>query len=145
MYFTPNRIILSGIYSHKKISDGNKSNLLVLKLGRKFDDDFTAGYEYYYLKYDFVNLLYYSPERFDSHSLWASLNIINDQVMSFSVGGKIGLIPSNDFLIKEFNSKLALKIFNSFTLQGQLVFSENSREQVNYRSTSISINAFWVF
>ena len=65
--------------------------------------------------------------------------------MDITIGGKVGLVADNDFLIKEFNSKVSLKIFESFTLQGQFVFSENVREQVNYRSTSISLLAFWVF
>ena len=144
-YTTPTQMVLSGAYSFKKISDDNKSNQLVLRLGRKFSIDFVAGYEYHNLSYDFETPLYYSPDKFESHSLWGDFNIIRDDVMDFYIGGKIGLVPSNDVLIKEFNSKLSLKLFESFTLQGQLVLSENAREQVNYRSTSISVIAFWVF
>jgi len=145
LYNTPTQMVLSGQYSFKKISDDNKSNQLVLRIGRKFSSDFVAGYEYYNLSYDFETPLYYSPGKFESHSLWGDYNIIRDEVMDISIGGKIGLVPNNDLLIKEFNSKLSLKLFESFTLQGQLVFSENVREQVNYRSTSISIIVFWVF
>lgn len=145
LYCTPTQMVLSGQYSFKKISDDNKSNQLVLRIGRKFSSDFAAGYEYYNLSYDFETALYYSPSRFESHSLWADYNIIRDEVMDISIGGKVGLVTDNDFLIKEFNSKLSLKIFESFTLQGQLVFSENAREQVNYRSTSISVIAFYAF
>lgn len=145
LYNTPTQMVLSGQYSFKKISDDNKSNQLVLRIGRKFSSDFVAGYEYYNLSYDFETPLYYSPGKFESHSLWGDYNIIRDEVMDISIGGKIGLVPNNDLLIKEFNSKLSLKLFESFTLQGQLVISENVREQVNYRSTSISIIVFWVF
>ena len=144
-YNTPTQMILSGEYSFKKITDDNKSNLLVLRIGRKFSSDFIAGYEYYNLSYDFETPLYYSPDKFESHGLWGDFNIIRDEVIDFYIGGKIGIVPNNDVLIKEFNSKLALKLFESFTLQGHLVFSENAREQVNYRSTSISLTAFWVF
>ncbi len=145
LYFTPTQMVLSGEYSFKKISDENKSRELILRLGRKFSSDFVAGYEYYNLSYDFEALLYYSPAKFESHSMWADFNIVKDEVMDFSIGGKVGLIPNNDLIIKEFNSKLSLKLFESFTLQGQLVFSENAREEINYRSTSISAMAFWVF
>lgn len=144
-YYTPTQMFLSGQYSYKKISDDNESNQLALRLGRKFSSDFIAGYEYYNLRFDFETALYYSPNRFESHSLWANYDLIQDEVMDITIGGKVGLVADNDFLIKEFNSKVSLKIFESFTLQGQFVFSENVREQVNYRSTSISLLAFWVF
>ena len=97
------------------------------------------------MSYDFETPLYYSPGKFESHSLWGDYNIIHDDVMGISIGGKVGLVADSDLLIKEFNSKLSLKFFESLTLQGQLVFSENAREQVNYRSTSISVIAFWLF
>jgi len=145
VYYTPTQMVLSGQYSFKKISDDNKSNELTLRIGRKFSSDFAAGYEYYNLSYDFETPLYYSPGKFESHSLWGDYNIIREDVMDISIGGKVGLVADSDLLIKEFNSKLSLKFFESLTLQGQLVFSENAREQVNYRSTSISVIAFWLF
>ena len=145
VYYTPTQMVLSGQYSFKKISDENKSNELTLRIGRKFSSDFAAGYEYYNLSYDFETPLYYSPGKFESHSLWGDYNIIHDDVMDISIGGKVGLVADSDLLIKEFNSKLSLKFFESLTLQGQLIFSENAREQVNYRSTSISVIAFWLF
>ena len=87
LYFTPTQMILSGQYSCKKISDENKSNELVLRIGRKFSSDFIAGYEYYNLSYDFETPLYYSPGRFESHSLWGDYNIIRDEVIDISLGG----------------------------------------------------------
>jgi tetratricopeptide (TPR) repeat protein len=144
-YFTPSQIILSAQYSYSKISDGNNGKELILRIGKKFSSEFVAGYEYNNLDYDFETPLYYSPNNFESHSLWADYNIIRDEVIDFFIGGKVGLVPNNDFLVKEFNSKLSLKLFESFTLQGQLVFSENSREEVIYRSTSIYVSAFWLF
>jgi tetratricopeptide (TPR) repeat protein len=144
-YYTPTQMILSGQYSFKKISDENKSNELNLRIGRKFSSDFAAGYEYYNLSYDFETPLYYSPNRFESHSLWGDYNFIHDDAISISIGGKVGIVADSDLLIKEFNSKLSLKFFDSLTLQGQLVFSENARQQVNYRSTSISVLVFWLF
>ena len=144
-YYTPKQILLSGRYSYKKVTDSNKSDELTLRIGRKFSDDFVAGYEYYNLSYDFETPIYYSPGNFESHSLWGDYKIIRDDIMDISIGGKIGLVPSSDLLIKEFNSSLSLKLFESFTLQANAVFSENARENVFYRSTSISVNAFWVF
>ncbi len=144
-YYTPSQMVLSGQYSFKKISDDNRSNQLILRLGKKFSSDFIAGYEYSNLNYSFETPLYYSPGQFESHSLWGDYNIIHDEVMDLSIGGKVGVIPNNDLLIKELNAKLSLEIFESFTLQGEAVLSENARDLVDYRSTSISIIAFWVF
>ena len=144
-YYTPSQMVLSGQYSFKKISDDNRSNQLILRLGKKFSSDFIAGYEYSNLNYSFETPLYYSPGQFESHSLWGDYNIIHDEVMDLSIGGKVGVIPNNDLLIKELNAKLSLEIFESFTLQGEAVLSENARDLVDYKSTSISIIAFWVF
>lgn len=145
MYRTPNQIILSGSYSYKKISDENKSYDLYLKLGKNFNNDLLAGYEYHYLNYILQTPLYYSPNQFESHSLWADYKILNDDAVDFSIGGKIGIIANNDILLKELNSKLGIKIFDSFTLQAQLALSENARETVNYKSSSVSLIAFWIF
>jgi len=144
-YFTPTNLIISGLYSFKRISDENKGYQLILKLGRKFSRDFVSGYEYHYLDYVIETPIYYSPDKFESHSLWADYNIVEDDVMTLSVGGKVGLIPKSDLLVKEFNTKLSLKIFDSLTLQAQAVFSENVREAINYSSTSISLMVFWIF
>lgn len=144
-YYSPTQMILSGQYSFKKITDDNKSNEFSLRLGRKFSTDFIAGYEYYNLNFDFETTLYYSPTKFESHSLWGDYNIIHDEVMDLTIGGKVGVVPNIDFLIKEFNSKLSLKFFESLTLQGQFFYSESVREETNYHSTSISLMAFWVF
>jgi tetratricopeptide (TPR) repeat protein len=143
-YYTPSQMVLSGEYSYKKISDNNQGRVLTLRLGRKFSTDFTAGYEYYNLQFDFENVLYYSPGRFESHSLWADYKLLYESEFDLSIGGKIGLVPNNDFLIKELNSVLSVKLFDSFTMQGRVVLSENSRDIVNYRSTSVSILAFWI-
>lgn len=144
-YISTTNMVISGNYSFRRISDANKAYQFLVALGKKFTEDFTAGYEYYNLNYDFETTLYYSPGNFESHKLWANYNLLKDEFIDLTMGGKIGVIPSNDFLIKEFNSKLTFKVIDSFTIQGQLTFSENARDLLNYRSTSASIIAFWVF
>ncbi|NWF90818.1 MAG: tetratricopeptide repeat protein [Ignavibacteriaceae bacterium] len=144
-YFTPNNLILSGAYAFRKLSDDNKGYDLKLSLGRKFSSDFIAGYEYNYLDYQDEAVLYYSPNNFESHSLWADYKLIEDAILDFSIGGKIGVIPKSDLLVKEFNSKLSIKFIESLTMQVQAVFSENAREVVNYSSSSISAMLFWLF
>lgn len=144
-YYTPTNLLLSGFYSFKKLSDDNKGYDLNLKLGRKFSQDFIGGYEYHYLDYIQETPVYYSPNQFESHSLWADYDLVQDETMDLTIGGKIGIIPKSDLLVKEFNSKLSLKLLVSLTLQVQAIFSENARDVVNYSSSSISAMVFWIF
>lgn len=144
-YYTPTNLILSGFYSFKKLSDDNKGYDLNIKLGRKFSQDFIGGYEYHYLDYILETPFYYSPNQFESHSLWADYNLVQDETVELSIGGKVGIIPKSDLLVKEFNSNLSLKLLSSLTLQVQAMFSENTREVVNYSSSSISAMIFWIF
>ena len=144
-YFSISRLFISGYYSYKKISDGNNASQITVRLGKEFNNDFTAGYEYGNLNFNFESPFYYSPSYFETHSVWADYKIINDDILDLIIGGKVGVIPKNDLVLKEFSSKLNIKLFNSLTLQGHLVFGENSRETINYRSTAAGIIAFWIF
>lgn len=144
-YFSISKIFISGYYSYKKISDENNLNQIIVRFGKDFSDDFTAGYEYGNLNFNFESPLYYSPSYFETHSIWADYNIIKDDFLDLIIGGKVGVIPKNDLILKEFSSKLNIKLFDSLTLQGQFIFNENSRETINYRSTSAGIIAFLVF
>lgn len=144
-YLSPSNMFLFGQFIYRKISDNNQGRQLTLKLGRKFNGSFIAGYEYQKLKYDTESTLYYSPENYEVHSIWADYKLIDDSFMDFNIGGKVGLMPSTDFIVKELNGLLSIKIFESLTLQGQAIFSETARDAVNYRSTGLSLMAFWVF
>ena len=54
--------------------------------------------------------LYWSPKNFESHSIWADWNLYNDDTFDFNIGGKIGLIPQNDFILSEFYASITMKL-----------------------------------
>ncbi|MFO7526934.1 MAG: tetratricopeptide repeat protein, partial [Ignavibacteriaceae bacterium] len=101
-YNFKNGLLISGKYTFVDVSDGNNGSNIQLKLGKKFQDDINAGYEYYYYTFSENTELYWSPENFEAHSLWADFNLVRDSEIIFTLGGKIGIIPENDFLLREF-------------------------------------------
>ena len=142
-YSFRSRFMVSGKYSFINVSDGNEGNQLQFRLGKEFDDDIKAGYEYYYYTLSAQTELYWSPENFEAHSVWADFNLINDEDVSFTLGGKLGLIPENDFLLREFYTQFRYLFAKNFNIQARLVTGSSSRSGVGYNSTSFQVSAFW--
>ncbi|HSW53457.1 MAG TPA: tetratricopeptide repeat protein [Ignavibacteriaceae bacterium] len=135
----------AGSYAFITVSDDNKANRLQLRFGKIFDKVVGVGYEYYY--YDVKNQtnLYWSPENFESHSIWADWEIVNDADVTANIGGRLGYIPSDEFILREFYGITSVKLAESFTIQGRLTFSTTAQSGKGYTSTSFGISAFWSF
>jgi tetratricopeptide (TPR) repeat protein len=99
-YCAESGLIAMGYYNFYAVSDKNRGNNLQFRLGKRFDD-FAAGYEFYYLGFKDVSSLYYSPEKFESHSIWGEWFIIDNKINELKLGGKIGIIPENNFIPRE--------------------------------------------
>lgn len=135
--------LISGKYAFLKISDKNNGDQIQLRFGKQFEKEFKIGYEYYYFNFNERSTLYWSPENFESHSIWSEINLFNDDEISFSIGGKLGLIPENDFLLREFNSQFDYKIRGNFNLRAKIVTGSSSRAGAGYNSTSLQLGIFW--
>ena len=142
-YRFKNSIILSGKFQYFDLSDENSGNQLQLRIGKELEKDLCAGYEYFY--YDFKNTttLYWSPEKFESHSLWADWILYKDYEVKFLVGGKGGLIPENDYLLSEFYAEFEYLIIKSLFLQTRFSTGSSFRSGTGYRSNSISGSIVW--
>jgi len=143
-YLGESGLLSSGYYSYYFVSDKNRGNNLQFRLGKKFGE-LAAGYEYYYLGFKDSSRLYYTPENFESHSLWGEWFIIDNKNNELKAGGKIGIIPENNFILREAFVSARFLLAEHFTLQGRLSTGSTVRQNTGYSSTSFNISAYWVF
>jgi Flp pilus assembly protein TadD len=142
-YKFKNSLIVSGRYSYIDVSDDNSGNQFVARLGKVFKSDITAGYEYYFYSFQSKTQLYWSPKNFESHSIWADWNLYNDDNFNFNIGGKIGLIPQNDFVLSEFYGSIDYQIIKNLLLQMRYSTGSSFRSNTGYRSNSIQASLIW--
>jgi tetratricopeptide (TPR) repeat protein len=133
----------SGEYAFLDNSDDNNGNRLQLRLGKFFDKSFIAGYEYYYYDVKDVTNLYWSPSNYESHSVWADWYIEENENVNALIGGKVGYIPSDEFILREIYGLFTYRITQHFALQGRASFSTNVQSDQGYSSTSFNLAAFW--
>ena len=142
-YKFKNNLVVSGKYSYIDVSDDNSGNQFVARLGKVFESDLTAGYEYYFYSYKTETQLYWSPKNFESHSIWADWILYKDDTFDFSIGGKIGLIPQNDFILSEFYASINYEIVKNLLFQTRFTTGSSFRSNVGYRSNSIQVSLIW--
>ncbi|HOI29977.1 MAG TPA: tetratricopeptide repeat protein [Melioribacteraceae bacterium] len=134
---------ISGYYSYYQISDNNEGNDLQLRFGRKFFKDALFGYEYFFSDFAFVATTYYSPQDFDSHSIWGEYSWQLESKLKGKFGGKIGYVPMADFIISEIYAEASYKPIDLLIISGRLGFSNSFRYDTGYRSFSASLSAYW--
>lgn len=142
-YKFKNNFVLSGKYAMLNISDNNQGNQFQARLGKTFENDITAGYEYYYYSLNNFTSVYWSPNNFESHSLWIDWNLFNDETTTFGLGGKVGLIPQNDYILSEFYATIKYQLNNSISFNAKVTTGSSSRSNIGYRSTSFQASLFW--
>ncbi len=133
-----------GYYSYYAVSDKNHGNNLQFRLGKRFDE-LGAGYEFYYLGFKNLSNLYYSPENFQSHSIWGEWFIVDNKRDELKISGKIGIIPENNFIPREASISARFLLAEHFTLQGRISTGSTVRQNSGYSSSSFNIAAFWTF
>ncbi len=123
--------------------NNNIGNTWRMKIGKRFYPFLNIGYEYEYIDFKYNNALYYSPQMFSSHNLWADWLILKNKRWNFALGGKLGYVPSNDYIIRQLNAELSYKIFNRLKLLTTGFIGNSIRNSVAYSSGSIYLNLFW--
>ncbi len=142
-YITSGDWKFSGVYSFIIVSDENRANKLALRLGKIFNKMVGVGYEYYYYDIKDETKLYWSPKNFESHSIWGEWKVVNNTDVSAEIGGKLGYIPSEEFVLREFYGSSIFKLSSFISLQARLAFSSTVQSGRGYSSTSFGISAFW--
>lgn len=134
---------ISGFYSYYKLSDKNEGNDFQLRLGKKFFDNAYFGYEYFFSDFAFISTYYYSPQEFDSHSLWCEYSWKYGTSLKGNFGGKIGYVPKADFIISEIYGEVVYNLIKYLNISARIGFSNSFRYDAGYRSFSASLSAYW--
>ena len=143
-YKSSSGIMASTLLNYYLVSDKNQGGNLQLRLGKRFDE-LAAGYEFYHLSFKNFSKFYYSPAHFQSHSLWGEWYLVDKGNNQLKIGGKVGIIPENNFILREAFASASLKIVNSLVLQGRISTGSTIRENTGYSSSSFYLTAFWNF
>ncbi len=139
-------LIFSGYFQYVSVSDNNEGNDLQFRIGKYFDTNLVAGYEYFFSNYKYTNdnsPFYYSPEDFESHSVWADFEIEKSKTAEITLGGKAGMVPSSDFMMLEGHLNIAYKFSNKLTVSSNLSMGSTSRDNSSYRYFSGNLSAYW--
>lgn len=142
-YRLPSGFELRGKLMYIDIDDGNKGSNLELKIGKWFLPELIAGYEYATSVYSRFSNLYYSPKDFESHSLWGEWTLYQDDHWKLGLDGKLGIIPENDFLLKQIVGKISYSPVSNFTISAMAAGGNSVRDEIGYSSQSFSLNIFW--
>lgn len=137
-------ILLRADYDYISVSDNNEGYKVILRTGKIFNKVFGVGYEFYF--YDFIDqtLLYWSPNNFKSHSIWAYWDLIAGNEFVLNLKGKVGIIPSeNNLIVREFQANFIDRFTENFVLQLSFSLSSSVRDNEGYNSTSIDLSIFW--
>lgn len=145
-YFGSSGLRLSAKYNFLFVAEGlkNTGNSFEFRIGKEFQENLTGGYEYYYYNFENASAFYWSPAGFESHSLWADINFYKDEETSLSVGGKVGLIPSISYILREIYGEFDLRLIQNLTFKSRLTGSSSAQQSQGYSSYSITASLFWL-
>lgn len=138
-----NGLKLSGSFQYISVSDENEGNDLMLRIGKYFYKDLSAGYEYYYTNYKLKVQNYYSPQNFESHSIWIDHDLENQEELRITLGGKVGIIPRNKFLALEGHTEFFYQPIKYLLISGKVGMGSTSRDESSYRYFSAQLSIYW--
>lgn len=143
-YTHNDKLLISGYFDYISINDDNEGNNFQFRFGNKFNESFSAGYEYFFQNYKYSDVqIYYSPRNYDSHCLWGEYQIEENADAKLFFGGKLGYAPSvNQFVLEaHFNANYA--IARNFNVVGNIGFGQSSQYNSAYRYFAINLHAYW--
>ena len=142
-YITKNAILVRGDYSYTSVSDDNNGNRFIFRLGKIFEEVFAAGYEYYYYNFKEQTPFYWSPENYESHSIWFDWEAIQEESFSLKLKGKVGLIPRDNFILREISGYMKFYFTRNLFMQANSTFGSSVRDNKGYSSFSFGLSFFW--
>jgi len=131
--------LFKGHYQFVSIEEGhvdyghNKGNDFRLRVGREFFEGIKGGYEYAFSNYRYDSDYYYSPQNFESHSLWMDADFTEDEDYELFLGGKIGTIPANNLLTLEAHADAIIKIAEGLKLNAKISAGSTARGDQHYK------------
>jgi hypothetical protein len=132
-------------YNYREISDGNKGNDLMIRIGKYFNPDLIVGYEYYFIDYALNIFTYFSPDQFITHSLWAEWDVYKKDNWDIFFGGKIGYAPGIDYIVSDLYCDAKYEFIENLYLRGRLGYGNSFRFDADYQFLSAYLTMFWSF
>ncbi len=119
----------------------NKGNDFQLRIGRQISERWKVGYEYYLSNYRYDSEYYYSPQYFQSHSLWFDIDFSEKNLYELYLRGKAGTIPANSLMTIEGQAEFIYDITTGLKLNARLSAGSTAREnqQYSYLSGQLSM------
>jgi tetratricopeptide (TPR) repeat protein len=142
-YITKEGVLLRADAAYIAVSDDNRGSKVILRIGKIFVGAFGVGYEYYYYNFNEQTLLYWSPNNFETHSIWGDWDAIAENDFLLSFNGKLGLIPNENFIVRELHTSLSYNFSSNFVLQARLSFGSTVQLSQGYNSISFGLSAYW--
>lgn len=142
-YWHKSGVLFQSYFQYITVDDEDEGNDFFMRIGKRWFDYLLGGYEYYYSNWKFDSPYYYSPNNFESHSIWAEAELEENELLTVKLKGKLGFVPHNDFLILGGSIEASYKIFSRVTLSANIGAGSTSRDDNSYRSVSGGISAYW--
>lgn len=134
---------LSSHFDYIRVTDGNEGNNFWVRLGKYFYDYLSSGYEYSYSNWSYDSPSYYSPNNFESHSIWLDAELEDSKEFKLNIGGKIGYIPSSSFLILNGFISGVYRPDSRLIISGRLSAGSTAQNNSSYKSFSATLSAYW--
>lgn len=134
---------ISVYYRFINLTDHNAGSDLIFRLGRKLEYNVLVGYEFLYSDYNRVSNLYYSPQDFADHSIWAEWERAYNTQLTYALGGKVGYIPSLDAFMREISISAIYEPLQNLFLSGKLGYNGTYRYDGSYEFLSGYITIYW--
>lgn len=128
---------------YEQVGD-NLGNNFQLRIGKYFYPDIIVGYEYFFSDFKYVRkyTLFYSPQNFESHSLWSEWTFYKDTNWNAMLSGKVGYVPASDYILREISLQVNYKIYERLTMNILGYLSSSIRDNEGYNSKAFLINFF---
>lgn len=134
---------ISMAYNYYHLSDSNKGNDFQIRLGRRLIENTFFGYEYFFSDFAFISASYYSPQQFNSHSIWAEYEWSLKKNLKGKLGGKIGYVPASDYIISEFFGEATYNVISNLLITCRLAYTNSFRYDSSYKSFSANLFAYF--
>jgi tetratricopeptide (TPR) repeat protein len=137
-------VLLRAEYGYISVTDNNEGSKVIFRAGKIFNKIVGLGYEFYFYNFIDQTPLYWSPNNFKSHSIWAYWDLKIGSEFVLNLKGKVGIIPSeNNLMVREFQANFIDRFTENFVLQLSFSLGSSVRDNEGYHSTSMGLSIFW--
>ena len=138
-----NGLKIMSSFNYLSVTDGNEGNDFYLRIGKYFYRYLIVGYEYMYTNYKLKSQYYYSPTNFEAHNLWVENDLEKNKELTVTIGGKLGYIPLNDFVLFQGYLDVKYQVYERLNVAGRIAAGSTSRDDSSYRYFSGQVGAYW--